>query len=197
MSVRHLVLLFAAVAVAVALGLVAGRWLMPDGPSDGSGVAAIGGPFTLVDHTGRTVTEADYAGRYLLVYFGYTYCPDVCPTELQTMTEALDLLGQDAAPVQPLFVTVDPERDTVKEMANYVSNFHDRLVGLTGNGEQVAAAAKVYRVYFAKGPVDDDGAYLMDHSSFIYLLAPDGRYLAHFGPRTPPQEMADSIRSFL
>ena len=117
MSVRHLVLLFAAVAVAVALGLVAGRWLMPDGPSDGSGVAAIGGPFTLVDHTGRTVTEADYAGRYLLVYFGYTYCPDVCPTELQTMTEALDLLGQDAAPVQPLFVTVDPERDTVKAVS--------------------------------------------------------------------------------
>ena len=113
------------------------------------------------------------------------------------MTEALDLLGADAAPLQPLFITIDPERDTVDEMASYMANFHDRFVGLTGNPQDVAAAAKTYRVYVAKGEVDSDGAYLMDHSSFIYLMGPDGRYLTHFGPRTPPQEMADRIRSFL
>lgn len=197
MSARRLVLLFAAVCVALALGLVAGRWLLPEQQSTGTGVAQIGGPFTLVDHTGRQVTQADFSDRHLLIYFGYTYCPDVCPTELQVMTEALDLLGEDASEIRPLFITVDPERDTVPAMADYVAHFYDSFVGLTGSPEQVAAAAKAYRVYFAKGPRDEDGVYLMDHSSFVYLMGRDGAYLAHFGPGTAPQAMADKIRSFL
>jgi protein SCO1/2 len=196
MNARRLVLLFAGISVALALGLVAGRWLLPE-QQQGSGMVQIGGPFSLVDHNGRQVTQADYAGRYLLIYFGYTYCPDVCPTELQTMTEALDLLGDDAKAVQPLFITIDPARDTVPAMADYVSHFYDSFVGLTGSAAQVAAAAKAYRVYYAKGPEEEDGVYLMDHSSFIYLMGPDGGYLAHFGPQTSPQAMADKIRSFL
>lgn len=195
MSARRLVLLFAGVAVALALGLVVGRFLLSE--PGGTGTAAIGGPFVLTDHNGKRVSEADYAGRHLLVYFGYTYCPDVCPTELQTMTEALDLMGASASAVQPLFITIDPERDTVSEMADYVSNFHPSMVGLTGSAEDIDAAAKTYRVYYAKGPVDEDDAYLMDHSSFVYLIDPNGRYVTHFGPLTPPQEMADKIASFL
>lgn len=183
--------------MALALGLVAGRWLLTEQGQSGSGTAAIGGPFALTDHTGKRVTESDYAGRYLLVYFGYTYCPDVCPIELQVMTDALDQMGEKAASVQPLFITIDPERDTVEEMANYVANFHRDFVGLTGSPADIDAAAKTYRVYYAKGPVDEDGGYPMDHSSFVYLISPEGKYLAHFGPLTPPQEMADKIASFL
>lgn len=158
----------------------------------------VGGPFTLVDHTGKTVTDADFRGRYLLIYFGYTYCPDVCPTTLQTMTEALDLLGEKAEKVQPLFITVDPERDTVKVLADYVKAFHPRLVGLTGTADQIARAAKAYGVYYAKAePSDPDAPYLMDHSSFVYLMGPDGRYLTVFPHGTTPEDMAATLKDVI
>lgn len=197
MTARRVVLLFSGIAVALALGLVAGRWLLTEQDQTSSGTAAIGGPFSLTDHNGKRVTEADYAGKYLLVSFGYTYCPDICPTELQTMTEALDLLGTESKAIQPLFITIDPQRDTAEQLADYVSNFHSSMVGLTGSAADIDAAAKTYRVYYAKGTVDEDGAYLMDHSAFVYLIDPGGRYLTHFGPLTPPQEMADKIAAFL
>ena len=173
---------------------------LPGGTRGGTqtGTALIGGPFSLTDHTGRPVTQADYQGRYMLVYFGFTFCPDVCPTELQVMATALDRLGAKADEVQPLFVTIDPERDTVTQMADYVAQFHPRLMGLTGTPEQVAGAARAYRVYFAKAPDKDGGDYYtMDHSSFVYLMGPDGKFLEAFAHGTAPDKMAETIAAHL
>jgi protein SCO1/2 len=162
-----------------------------------TGTPLIGGRFRLTDHRGIAVTDADFRGQHLLVYFGYTYCPDVCPTSLQVMAEAMDALGPQAGRVRPIFVTVDPERDTVAAMAAYVSHFHPRMVGLTGTPEQVAAAAKAYRIYYRKvedGAVDD---YLVDHSSLYYLMGPDGAFLTHFPYGTAPERMAATIARYL
>ena len=143
--------------------------------------ADIGGPFTLTDHHGNAVTEASYPGKYLLVFFGYTYCPDVCPTELLVLGQTLDFLGEDAARIQALFISVDPERDTPAALAEYMPNFHPALIGLTGTPEQVAKAAKAYRVFFRKSPKAAEGeAYLVDHTSLVYLLDPEGEFVSHF-----------------
>ena len=142
------------------------------------------------------MSEQDFAGKPMLIYFGYTFCPDVCPTELSAMSQALDLLGDDAAEIQPVFITIDPARDTTEQMAEYVAHFYPTMVGLTGSVEQVAGAAKAYRVYYARGPGEDD-AYLMDHSSFIYVMDAGGKYRAHFGPNTAPEEMARRLRELL
>ena len=168
----------------------------------GAGIAipngvTIGGAFTLVDSTGRTVTEADFAGAYRLVFFGYTYCPDICPTELQVMAAALDELGPDAAQVRPLFVTIDPERDTPQQVGEYVALFDDRITGLTGTPEQVAAIARAYRVYYAKAPGGDEESYLMDHSTYVYLMGPAGELLTVFPRGTAPAEMADAVAKFM
>ncbi len=163
-----------------------------------SGQPLIGGPFTLIDHTGRRVTEKDFLGQHTLVFFGYTYCPDICPAELQVMTAALEQLGEKSKKVTPVFITIDPKRDTVEQMASYVSHFHKRLVGLTGSHEEIRAAAKAYRVYYAK--VKDEGSsadYLMDHSSVVYLMGPDGKYVAHFSYGTSPDKMAEGIARHL
>jgi protein SCO1/2 len=156
---------------------------------------ALGGPFRLTDHTGRAVTEQDFAGRWLLVYFGYTFCPDVCPTELGAMADALDLLGPEGERVTPVFITIDPERDTPEALADYVSRFHPRMVGLTGSAEQVAEAARRYRVYFARARSADHTDYLMDHSSFVYLVGPEGRVHSLFRPGTAPEAMAAALRA--
>jgi cytochrome oxidase Cu insertion factor (SCO1/SenC/PrrC family) len=156
------------------------------------GAIAIGGPFTLTDQNGVVRHPADFRGKLMLIYFGYTYCPDVCPTELQTMTQALDALGSKAAEVQPLFITVDPERDTEAEMKSYAENFHPSLLALTGTPEQVAEAAKSYKVFYEKAK-QPDGTYLMDHSSIVYLMDRDGKYLAHFGGSTTAEQMAAAI----
>jgi protein SCO1/2 len=144
------------------------------------------------------VTDADFAGRWQLVFFGFTYCPDVCPTTLATVSAALAELGEDADQVAPLFVTVDPERDTPAAMAEYLANFDPRIVGLTGSPEQIKAAAKAFRVYYARVDKDDqpDG-YTMDHSAFLYLMGPDGDYAAHFSHQDDPGEIAGGIRGFL
>ena len=167
-------------------------------PVRSTGVPNIGGPFSLVDHTGKAVTEADFAGGKTLVYFGFTFCPDVCPTALQVMAVALDELGEDADAFTPVFVTVDPERDDVETMAAYVNHFGDNFVGLTGTPEQIAAAAKAYKVYFRK--VEDpasSGGYTMDHSSVVYLMDEDGTFLANFTHETLPDRMAARLRQFL
>ncbi|GGJ29754.1 SCO family protein [Neoroseomonas lacus] len=158
---------------------------------------SLGGPFTLVDQTGKTVTERDFAGRPLLIYFGFTYCPDVCPTELGTIAAALDTMGPAGEQVTPIFITIDPERDTPEAMADYVSRFHSRLVGLTGTPEQVAQAARAYRVYYAKVQPRDSTAYLMDHSSFIYFVGSDGRVRNLFRPDTTPEAIAAAVRAQL
>jgi protein SCO1/2 len=198
MDARRFALIFAASAVAVAAAATVALLLLgPARESGGSGVALVGGPFELVDSHGRTVRDEDFRGRLMLVYFGYTWCPDVCPTELQNISEAMDLLGDDADQVAPIFITVDPERDTVETMAEYREHFHPSLVALTGSPAQIAAAAKAYRVYYAKGPSDRPGEYLMDHSSFVYLMDRKGGYLTHFAPATPPETMAARIREHL
>jgi len=151
-----------------------------------SGVALIGGPFKLTDHTGKNVTEQDFRGKFMLVMFGYTYCPDVCPTTLSTMSDAMDLLGDEADRVTPVFITIDPERDSVEHLKEYVTYFHPRLVALTGSAKQIKAVAKVYRVYYAKAAENKEDAedYQMDHSSISYLMGPDGKFIAHFSHGT-------------
>ncbi|MDE2198045.1 MAG: SCO family protein [Rhodospirillales bacterium] len=178
--------------VAVVLGASATLWLR-HGP--GAPAVSVGGPFTLTDGAGKTVTNADFRGRWMLVYFGYTYCPDVCPTELQTIAAALDQLGQLADRVAPLFITVDPGRDTPGVMASYVKLFSPRLIGLTGTDAQISAAAHAYRVYYQKVTPKDSTGYLMDHSSFIYLMGPDGRFRSLYGPGTSADALAKAIRA--
>jgi cytochrome oxidase Cu insertion factor (SCO1/SenC/PrrC family) len=155
----------------------------------------VGGPFALTDQHGAAVTDASYRGRWMLVYFGYTFCPDVCPTELQTIAGALDKLGPQASQIAPLFVTVDPERDTAAALADYVKLFDDRIVGLTGTPDQIAAVARAYRVYYAKATSKDSSTYLMDHSSFMYLMGPDGKFRALFRQGMSPQALADAIHT--
>ena len=160
------------------------------------GEALIGGPFTLVDGDGRTRTDADFRGKLMLIYFGFTYCPDVCPTELQAMAQALELLGTKAAEVQTLFITIDPERDTPEVVKAYAANFGN-MVGLTGSPEQIAEVARAYRVFYRKARSESATDYLMDHSSIIYLMGRDGRFLTHFSRGAQPEVIAAAIRKFL
>lgn len=160
-----------------------------------TGEADIRNDYTLTDHTGHDVTPADFAGRWQLAFFGFTYCPDVCPTTLAYMASVTDLLESQADQVVPIFITVDPQRDTVPVMAEYVSAFHPRLVGLTGSEAQTAEAADNFRVWFERA--EDDTApdgYLMAHSGYIYLMRPDGKFEAVFleGDQ-PPEDMAQEI----
>lgn len=158
----------------------------------------IGGAFTLKDQTGKTRTDADFRGHLMLVYFGFTYCPDICPTDLQQIGLAMEQLGDDAKSVQPLFVTLDPERDTVEHLAQYVPLFHPRLLGLTGSIKDVSQAADAYRVYYKRvstGSKPDD--YTVDHSAFIYLIDRDGKYLGFFPPGTDAAKMVGMIQPHL
>lgn len=169
-------------------------------PVETSGKALIGGPFQLVDHEGRTVTDENFRGKLMLVFFGFTNCPDICPTELQTMTAALEKLGADAEKVVPILISVDPARDTPEKMAAFVKDFDPRIVGLTGTPEQVEKAAKAYRVFYRKAP-QAEGAnpddYMMDHSAFTYLMDGNGEYVTHFSFGLSPEKIADTIRKKL
>lgn len=158
----------------------------------------IGGAFTLTDQSGRTRTDADFRGRLLLVYFGFTYCPDICPTDLQQIGLAMDQLGDHAGDVQPLFITLDPERDTAEHLARYVPLFHPRLIGLTGSIDAVRNAADAYRVFYKRvvtGTKPDD--YTVDHSAFIYLMDRDGKYLTFFPPGTDAEKIVGMVRAYL
>lgn len=166
-----------------------------------SGGGDYGGPFTLTNQNGDRVSRSDFAGSYLLIYFGYTFCPDVCPTSLSVMTQALDRLEEEApekaAAVQPLFITVDPERDSVEVLKQYVEFFHPRLIGLTGTLDEIDQVAKDYRIYVKK--VRDESAtdYLVDHSSTLILLGRDGEFIRLFSHGTPPQEIATALSSIV
>ena len=162
------------------------------------GQTTIGGPFTLVDQDGRTVTEASFKGKPTLIYFGYTYCPDVCPTSLLLMETAIEKLGPDAArKVNLVFITVDPARDTSELLKGYVTNFGPTFVGLTGTAEQVAAATRSYRVYYQKVPGKDGAPYLMDHSSIVYLLDRNGRFVTHFTHEAKAEAIASGVQRLL
>jgi cytochrome oxidase Cu insertion factor (SCO1/SenC/PrrC family) len=162
-----------------------------------SGRAPVGGPFELTDQTGHRRTDADFRGKLVVLYFGYTYCPDVCPTELQSISLALDKLGAAADAVQPLFITVDPERDTPARLADFVPSFHPRLIGLTGSLADIRKTAVAYRTFFAKNNAAKPGDYSVDHTGFIYLVGKDGRYLSFLPPGLAPDEIADAIRTRL
>ncbi|HXG78510.1 MAG TPA: SCO family protein [Methyloceanibacter sp.] len=162
-----------------------------------TGKAAIGGPFSLIDQNGKAVTDRDFRGRYMLVFFGFTHCPDICPTELQVMSSALEALGGKAEKVAPIFITLDPERDTPQVVGNYVKNFGPNFVGLTGSPEAVAQAAKAYRVAYSKVEQNGDKDYTVDHSTFIYLMGPDGEFITFFSYGTPPEKIADTLKSYL
>ncbi len=158
---------------------------------------AFGGPFTLVDQDNKTVTEKDFTGKFRLIYFGFTYCPAICPTELSKITNAMKGLGERGNIIQPMFITVDPERDTPEKMKNYISLFNPSLVGLTGTPDQIKQALKGYKIYAAK--VQDAGMsdYTMDHSSFIYFMGPDDRLLYIFKTEDTAQQMTDIIGQWL
>ena len=154
----------------------------------------IGGPFELVDQAGQTRTERDFHGKLLLVYFGFTFCPDICPTDLQAIGLAMDRLGPDAVNVQPLFITLDPERDTSEHLAQYVPMFHPQLVGLTGRTPAIQKAAAAYRVYHRRVQYEKSEAdYTVDHSAFIYLMDRDGKYLGFFPPGTSADQIVGMI----
>jgi len=152
----------------------------------------IGGPFALIDQTGTPRSDQDFRGKLLLVYFGFTYCPDICPTDLQAISLAIDQLGTAGEKVQPLFITVDPERDTAAHLAEYVPMFHPRLIGLTGDAAAIRKAADAYKVYYARVEAGTD--YTVDHSAFIYLMDADGKYLGFLPPGTTPERIAEAIR---
>jgi protein SCO1/2 len=193
-------LIFASLALLAAL-LIAGTAYYvarPTSLATSTGTALVGGPFSLTDQTGRKVTDKDFLGKYMLIFFGYTYCPDICPTELQVMSAALDNLGAKADDIQPVFISFDPQRDTPEVLKQYISNFHPRLVGLTGTPEEIAAAAKAYRVYYnrvenSSGP----DAYLMDHSTITYLMDKQGKFLKHFTYSTDAAALSQALEKII
>jgi protein SCO1/2 len=182
-------------AASVLLGYRALQGSWPWAPPGVAGAAQIGGPFSLVDGNGQAVTERSYPGKWLLVFFGYTHCPDVCPTTLSDLAQALDQLGPQADRLQPLFITVDPERDTPQVMHDYVASFGNRIAGLTGSAAQIAAAAKTYRVYYAKHPEGSD--YSMDHSAILYVMRPDGSLAGFMTPDIGTPAMAQKLKDLL
>jgi len=203
------------IGVAILIGLIMAAWLIiwqmdqdnlrrqdmqlqartfnaaPSLPPEGT---PIGGAFTLIGPDGKTVHNTDYLGKYLLIYFGYTYCPDMCPTGLQSIAHAMDLLGTSSAHVQPLFITIDPARDTSEKLKEYTANFHPKIIGLTGTDSQIQAAAKAYQVYYAKGEKVDGDDYLMDHSSLIYLMDPQGNFIRTFNEDAAPEDITKSLQ---
>jgi len=162
------------------------------------GIPHIGGAFSLIDQDGHPRTDADFKGKILLVYFGYSFCPDICPSALYNMSQTLEALGPLAKETQPLFITIDPTRDTVGHLARYRENYYPNFVMLTGSEEQIQKVMKAYKVHGAK--VSPDGTtteYLMDHSSIIYIMDRQGRFIAHFNHLTSPKELKDALIKIL
>jgi protein SCO1/2 len=189
------------ILTAVLIGVIAViGWFGPmlTARDEGDGNAAIGGPFELIDQYGRTVTDKDFRGRPMLIYFGFAYCPDICPTSLARNAAALDLLGKQGEAIQPILITVDPERDTPELLKRYAEAFDPRLIALTGSPEQIAAVAKAYRVFYKKveegrGP----GDYLIDHSAFTYLIDGDGHFRQFFRHDLSAEAMSERLRAAL
>jgi protein SCO1/2 len=192
--------LFATMGVLLAvllLGAGGFMWLAGGGATGGTAIG-IGGPFTLEDGSGKPVTDRDFRGKYMLVYFGYTFCPDVCPTTLSAVADAMDKLGPDAAKIRPLFITVDPRRDTPPVVKKYAAAFGPAITGLTGTPEEIARVAKEYRVYYAEhrtGP--GPGDYSVDHSSVLYLMDPKGGFVAPVRADATGDEIAASLKKLI
>ena len=179
-------------AFAIAVGVMA-LWPKPEQARPPEPVALVGGAFTLTDAEGKRRTDAEFRGRHMLVFFGFANCPDFCPTALVTITQAIEKLGPKAEKIAPIFISVDPERDTPAQLKNYAQNFDKRIVMLTGSAADIAAVARAYRVYYAKRPLEKAGEYTMDHSAYIYLIGPDGKYLTHFRHGIAPDDLAKAL----
>lgn len=199
--------LYAITAALTIVSLLAALWLITArGPADAfaacargrvaGGAGAIGGPFTLIDHTGRTVTDAEVFTRPTLLYFGYTFCPDVCPADTARNAVAADLLEQQGHMVTPAMISIDPERDTPEVMADFAANLHERMIGLTGAMDQVRAAAQAYHVYFSRQDGDPE-YYLVDHSVFSYLVLPERGVVAFYRRDATARQVADSAACFI
>ncbi len=187
----------------VLVGLLAGGGLAADEPETAPPPPLadfFGGPFSLIDHDGTWRSDRDFRGRFMLIYFGYATCPDICPTGLQTLSTALDLLGARADAVQPLFITVDPARDRPQALKDYVSHFHPRLIGLTGDESEIRAVAKAYRIHRRKVVLADSAGpddYLVDHASITHLMGPGGMHVTLFPHGTDAERMAEVLRRYL
>ena len=197
-------LLGVAAAIAMAAAAIAARAQEPDQARAARlmddlmwGRGHVGGPFTLTDQNGKTRTDADFRGKMMLVYFGYTTCPDICPTDLMQIGLTLDKLDDAAEDLQALFISVDPERDTTDVLAKYVANFSPRILGLTGTPAQIRAAADAYKAYYARYTPPDGAVYLIDHTGFIYLMGRSGDYLGFFPPGTTADRMVEIITQHL
>ncbi|MDQ8730351.1 SCO family protein [Bradyrhizobium sp. LHD-71] len=188
-------IIVAAFAASLAIGLALTLWLL-GGPRAVTAASAIGGPFQLVDQAGQVVTDKNLQGKPTIIFFGFTHCPDVCPTALFEMSEILRAMGDDAKRVNAYFVSVDPERDTPAAMKDYLSSFDANLKGLTGSPEAVAEIVSAYRVYAKKVPLKD-GDYTMDHTSLIYLMDRDGKFVAPFNIKRRPEEAASDLKRYL
>ena len=190
----------AAIPYLVLAAAVLSGWLWNMGDQvagfSGSGVASVGGPFALTDQNGVARTDADFRGRYMLIYFGYSFCPDVCPTTLGVMADAVERLGAKAARVAPVFITVDPERDKPDVLKQYLAVFSPRFTGLTGNLKDVVAVSRAYRVYFIKHPLPG-GGYYIDHSSSIYMMGPDGKFVTSYDVTIGPDGLAADLKKRL
>ncbi len=171
---------------------VTGQW----GSGAVSGASAIGGPFKLIDQNGSPITDQDLKGKPFLVFFGYTHCPDVCPTTLFDLSELMRVLGKDAQRLHVLFVTVDPERDTSAVMKDYLSSFDSHLIGATGDRKAVDAVERVYRVYAKKVPTGNDADYSMDHTALVYLMDRDGKFVMPFKLDRKPEAAAAELRQY-
>lgn len=167
--------------------------LLPKRGAVSIGKALVGGPFELTAHTGQRVRDTDYRGKLMLVYFGFTYCPDICPAGLQVITAALDKLKKKADRVAPLFITIDPERDSPAQLKSYVASFHPNVMGLTGSAEDISSVAKAYRVYYRKAQSSDLSDYTMDHTSFMYLMDGNGEFITHFPHAVTPDKLAERL----
>ena len=194
---------YIAVVVAVVLGVGAAIWWQrPTAPEGNLSGTAVGGPFTLVDELGETVDQDSYAGKWRLMYFGYTYCPDICPTDTAKMAQALTLLEAEhpgaLARVAPLFVTVDPERDTPAVLAEFTDHFHPAIIGLTGSRAQIDAMLKTFRIFAQKVPGVTEGSYTLDHLAVFYLMDPENRPVAFLASQTAtPRDIADLLARYL
>jgi protein SCO1/2 len=184
-----------AFSASLVVGLVLMLWVM-GGLRHVTAPAAIGGPFQLTDQTGQTVTDKSMQGRPSLIFFGFTHCPDVCPTTLFEMSEVLKAMGEDGDRVNAYYISVDPERDTQAAMKEYLSSFDPRLKGLTGNAEEIAKVLSEYRVYAKKVPLKD-GDYTMDHTALIYLMDRDGKFVSPFNINRKPEDAASDLKPYL
>jgi len=195
------------VAALLALGMLAGTAFTADTPPDLAAAAQmmeelmygrgqVGGSFTLTDQNGHKRSDADFRGKLMIVYFGYTFCPDVCPADLMAITQALDVLGPLADGIQPIFITIDPGRDN-KVLADYLRAFHKSFVGLTGSPEEIRQVANAYKAFYAKLPPARDGEYAIDHFGVIYLMGRNGEYLGFVPPQTDPEKLTEVLRKYL